>query len=88
MTLMQNWVLAKVKESGIFEVCVTVHHKYNKSKRTNLMQLHKIIYCRRVMALHVSGVCAHRQEQQVLYQQHMVFCKVKRKNIRFLCGSV
>jgi hypothetical protein len=54
----------------MFEVCVTVHPYLNESKRTNMMQLYKIIYCRRMMALHFSAVYAHRQEQQVLNQQH------------------
>jgi hypothetical protein len=33
-----------------------------------------------VMALHVSGVYAHRQEPQKLHRQHMVFCNTKKKH--------
>jgi hypothetical protein len=57
----------------IFEVCVTAHRNFNRSKRTNLMQLYKRFNVDEVITLHVSGACDHRQERQVFNQQHMVF---------------
>jgi hypothetical protein len=59
-----------------------VHPLLYESEKTNLMQLYKKFIVEGVMALHVSGVCAHRQERQDLKLQHMVFCNIKKRLVK------